>query len=275
MPEPSLPPLDPVWFSAIFGGQASNDERQDVPGRDRLAFLGETILHLGVMAWLNDRYPRYNRVNLKEKQAELATPKKAASWGQLYRLLSRLNLTAMNALQPGSVKPSNADLFLAYLGAVYLSNGVSGLSSGTEVAVKWIGDILQYEEEEGKAASDSDWEEETVLRPSSQPAPRQTAGPPWSCAPPPAHSIPSPHLSREGTGINALSQVNEKLAQRGVVLEWDETPFGADHTRKWILKTKFNGKEYTGEATTKKVARTRAAEKIWQDLNAEIKGRRR
>jgi dsRNA-specific ribonuclease len=59
-------------MARIFGKQAQqSDDKMDVdmhnahiPSADRLVFIGYTVIQLGIMTWLNDRYPKYPYANL-------------------------------------------------------------------------------------------------------------------------------------------------------------------------------------------------------------------
>ncbi|HEV7737702.1 MAG TPA: hypothetical protein VGO47_10075, partial [Chlamydiales bacterium] len=139
------------------------------PTTERLIFIGETIFELGAKDWLHDHYRKHNNSSLKARhrshsiaviktneipQVKLnrISPRKAGSWGKLYKLPSRLAV-ATTGEQP-MPKLTAGDLFVAYLGALYLSQ--KGLTASSNAAIVWIRSMLDYEQTEGSAESDKE-----------------------------------------------------------------------------------------------------------------------
>jgi len=159
----------------------------------------------------------------------LATKEKAASWGKLYKLPSKLAVSI--AADPTTERPSNGQLFLSYLGALYLSN-----DRGSQVASKWLEGIIRHEEVAGPAEPDSDEESMADDQMYSPPRRPSTVSPPpvvRSPIPPPLRS-PVPVMLDDG--INALAKLNEVTSQRKEILDWVETSSGPDHARAWSVK---------------------------------------
>jgi dsRNA-specific ribonuclease len=68
MAPPSLPLLPLSWRSRVFGEQTTSQHADDpsgnvetLPDTERLAFIGDAIVHLGITSWLHERYPKHNR----------------------------------------------------------------------------------------------------------------------------------------------------------------------------------------------------------------------
>lgn len=66
---PSLPPLPPSWRSRVFGKQTTSmdglsGDTETLPNTERLAFIGDAIVHLGITSWLHERYPHLHNRSL-------------------------------------------------------------------------------------------------------------------------------------------------------------------------------------------------------------------
>lgn len=65
---PVLPDLSATWKSRVFGeGDVPNQNVNGsevitaLPDTERLAFIGDAIVHLGLTNWLHERYPQHRQ----------------------------------------------------------------------------------------------------------------------------------------------------------------------------------------------------------------------
>lgn len=126
-------------------------------------------------------------------------------------------LSSAIGVEPVSPKLSTADLFLAYIGAIYLTRRDPTI---------WIKGILDYEQEEGSAESESESLSPYSLPMTPPPNGRRFNG----MIPNPARS---PAENTPPSTANALSELNEIAMKKGMLVNWKEDASGPDHARTW------------------------------------------
>lgn len=72
---PSLPQLPASWKSRVFGDQFTcqdvdgPENIEDFPDTERLAFIGDAIVYLGITKWLHEHYPNHHNHSLRVSMA--------------------------------------------------------------------------------------------------------------------------------------------------------------------------------------------------------------
>ncbi|KAF8576089.1 hypothetical protein K439DRAFT_691549 [Ramaria rubella] len=276
MPLPPLPSLPNSWQSCIFGDQTRVASiTTSVPGFEveaslntqRLAFIGDAVLHLGITDWLHGRYPTHGNSSLMAKRIALLE-ERPAEWAKLYKLPSRL--VVRSATGEANNPVSKGDLFRAYVAAVYLHGGGSG--AGSNITNGWMKELLNFEQEEGIAEVDSDessnggmnstafdrtsdGDELSGMLNDLLTLPNQTPKQKLATQPPPNALNVQTSNSR-----NALSLLNEMATRRRAQLAWDDNSSGPDHAKTWASKLLVEDQEFIGSGHNKKQARSSAAE---------------
>ncbi|KAF8519132.1 hypothetical protein BU17DRAFT_66071 [Hysterangium stoloniferum] len=269
MPPPPLPPLSPLWTPRIFGGtQQSNRKDVDdprIPTTDHLVFTGYTVLQLGIVTWLNHRYPKYPYGSLTAKLTTMME-RKPASWSKLYKLPSRLPVSKVQK-QPENTLLSRGNLFAAYVGAIYSDSGNKVVTINNFIMA-----ILDFEEKEGIAESESGDETIPMAQayvktfPEGMSARRVAShGSSHGSFVDPIHNgKPSTTVSLPSSPVessqNPLSYFNELSAKRKVEASWDAESSGPDHIKVWVATLTVGDKQFHGQGNGKSQAKAAAAE---------------
>ncbi|KAF8490740.1 hypothetical protein JB92DRAFT_3007750 [Gautieria morchelliformis] len=259
---PPLPLLPPLWKSRVFGEDLPGGV--ETPDTERLAFIGDVIVNLGITSWLHDRYPKHHNHSLRAKLMDISS-KKPGEWAKLYKLPSHVVVTLSGPDESKTQPISKGDLFRAYVGAVYLDGG--GERGGGVITSGWIKQIMEFEEQEGRGSSESDSDDSTegdvteirekdrdgiggmlnaLLIPSEPPKQKPAA----------QLRVNTP----ESNSRNFLSLLNEKAIQKRSMLAWDDRPTGPDHAKTWEAKLTVEGQEFVGAGHNKKQAKSAASE---------------
>lgn len=103
-----------------------NESKIKVPSNERLEFLGDSILSLAVSTYLFKTYPQYNEGKLTNLRSLLVNTKTLAEISKECDLGSKLRLSKGEEESGGRHNPSLlADIFEAYLGALFLDQGIT------------------------------------------------------------------------------------------------------------------------------------------------------
>ncbi len=102
-----------------------NEVKEKVPSNERLEFLGDSILSLVVSAHLFTNYPQFNEGKLTNLRSLLVNTKMLAEIAKECDLGSKLRLSKGEEESNGRNNQSLlADTFEAYVGALYLDQGI-------------------------------------------------------------------------------------------------------------------------------------------------------
>lgn len=113
-----------------------NEQKLDDQDNERLEFLGDAVLELGMSRYLYLRYPDANEGELSKLRAQYVREQALVVYAQSINLGSYLRLGKGEELNGGRERPAIlADAFEAMLGAVYLD-------AGYEAAIKLLERIV-------------------------------------------------------------------------------------------------------------------------------------
>ena len=102
-----------------------NEVKEKVPSNERLEFLGDSILSLVVSTHLFTNYPQFNEGKLTNLRSLLVNTKMLAEIAKECELGSKLRLSKGEEESGGRKNQSLlADTFEAYVGALYLDQGI-------------------------------------------------------------------------------------------------------------------------------------------------------
>ncbi len=102
-----------------------NEVKEKVPSNERLEFLGDSILSLVVSTHLFTYYPQFNEGKLTNLRSLLVNTKMLAEIAKECELGSKLRLSKGEEESNGRNNQSLlADTFEAYVGALYLDQGI-------------------------------------------------------------------------------------------------------------------------------------------------------
>jgi ribonuclease III len=111
------------------------------PDQERLEFLGDAVLQLGVTEWLYERFPGAREGELSRLRQRLVSTGCLASLGLRIRLGRHLRLGAGEDATGGRDRPRVlAGAVEAVLGAIYLD---AGLEAAREVLRAWLGEAVE------------------------------------------------------------------------------------------------------------------------------------
>ena len=102
-----------------------NETKEKVPSNERLEFLGDSILSFIVSDYLFSKYPQFNEGKLTNLRSLLVNTKMLADIASECDLGSKLRLSKGEEEGGGRKNQSLlADTFEAYVGALYLDQGI-------------------------------------------------------------------------------------------------------------------------------------------------------
>ena len=134
----NLPKLkDRELFEQVFTHRSYlNETRQKISSNERLEFLGDSILSFIVSNYLYRKYPQYNEGILTNLRSQLVNTKSLA------QIAKELNFGVLLKLSKGEEDSKGrqnqsllADSFEAYIGALFLDQGI-------DVVSEFLSDVL-------------------------------------------------------------------------------------------------------------------------------------
>ena len=103
-----------------------NETKEDISSNERLEFLGDSILSFIVSTYLYKEYPEFNEGKLTNLRSLLVNTKILAEIAKEFELGAKLRLSKGEEESGGRNNQSLlADTFEAYIGALYLDQGVT------------------------------------------------------------------------------------------------------------------------------------------------------
>ncbi|KAJ3993202.1 hypothetical protein F5050DRAFT_762057 [Lentinula boryana] len=251
-------------FPAIGGDEATDltlaiyaprSSGADLPGRyssDRFAELGNQALNLIVTQYLFSKQPPLDAEKIAEERESILDENTILAWLDLYPTEKQRYL----ARYPNHNRKEMCLFFLSYIGAVFVSSGMST----HPILANWIGDlilktdirssIISGDEQSSSAHSSPPPVYISVSSHSLTTPSTPVNSPPSS----PSSAGPSP-LTRD----NTLLLVNQIARQKGVDIQYvNERKGGLDHVPEWVVH--LDGQEKgCGRGRNKRIARIQAA----------------
>jgi len=230
---------------------ANNSEPDN---NERLAFLGSHLLTQTVAAQLYGLQPRLNKGDLTRHLQEYVKVENIAVWSDWYHLTDHLRCHGASRMVLMHNTNTKAQLFHAYVGAVFDKNGA------TEVA-GWIKVLVKYQEKHPAAAAPDYNDYTTSVADDETLAPGRTGGEHGALPSPPRSprsegtrtptndrpTPPSPGSPRFRQGVNPISRLNE-LYQQGKLsspVEFKKHASGPSHAQTWSASVTVNWRTFT------------------------------
>lgn len=154
---------NPALYTRALTHRSYLNEHPEVEPLDneRLEFLGDAILDFIVAGWLYRRYPDWNEGRLTSVRAALVRTEKLSELATQVGLSEQLRLGKGEAHSGGRTRQTLlADAFEAFIGALYLDQGI-------RVVQSWVTPILKAEVER-IVAEQSDRDAKSALQEWSQ-----------------------------------------------------------------------------------------------------------
>ncbi|KDQ19895.1 hypothetical protein BOTBODRAFT_51270 [Botryobasidium botryosum FD-172 SS1] len=292
---PALPAISENLRVKVFThkslyGSATADEVDDTEPLDneRLALLGASVLQTIVAKVLYLDFPRHRKGWLSDQRTRFVRIVQVAEWSRAYRLPEQLQCHQSATISVRRSQDSQASLFEAYIGAVFLTGGLDTLE-------KWIGSLMRTKGEPYGDSSVRSPEEGDVAMRDSESAEGdsipvlmvssvQIVPPPQmiDIDPPelplnfspnlPLKQASSSPVPNKSTERGHLMLLQERASQRRIVIKWEAAESVlpgsvSSMSRKWTLQANVAGKCVgQGTARTKQAAKEIAAEQALKTL---------
>lgn len=121
---------------ALTHRSSLNESKEKIPSNERLEFLGDSILSFVVSIYLFKEYPDFNEGKLTNLRSLLVNTKMLAILAKECDLGSLLRLSKGEEESGGRNNPSLlADSFEAFLGALYLDQGIEAVKKFIDTTV--------------------------------------------------------------------------------------------------------------------------------------------
>ncbi|KAF9074851.1 ribonuclease III domain-containing protein [Rhodocollybia butyracea] len=200
---------------------------------DRLAELGEHVLDLATTNYLYNKRPIMNANDIKTERINILDSERINHWLEAYNLKSRLRTSSPSVYNdPQEMR----QYFLAYVGAVYLS---SGMSTAENWLVQLIDPNAQPLDFPGQA---SDPLANAISMPPqySLPPPAPTTQPPPLPHPLPPGYPPASNSTSSTSAMSipwlSLAAVNQAASQRHASINYvADTMTGPPHAPTWTV----------------------------------------
>ncbi|KAJ3781380.1 hypothetical protein GGU10DRAFT_390660 [Lentinula aff. detonsa] len=239
----------------------------DLPGRyssDRLAELGNQALNLTVTQYLFSKQPPLDAEKIAEERESILEEDTILAWLDLYPTEKQRYLARYPNLNR---KASEMCLFfLSYIGAVFVSNGMST----HPILASWIGDLILKADIRISIISG----DEPSSSAHKSPPPVYISGSSYSLTTPPLTPANSPPSSPSSAGPSPLTRdktlllVNQIARQKGVDIQYvDERKGGLDHVPEWVVHCLMDGQEKgCGRGSNKRIAKIQAAREAYMAM---------
>jgi len=249
---------------------------------ERLAFLGASVLQTSVSRLLYRDFPRHRKGWLSDQRTRFVRMMQLAEWSRAYRLPEQLQCHKSATISVRRSQDIQASVFEAYVGAIFLTDGIDALDKWIEPLMRAKGEPytngnISSIDEDDAAMKDAESIETDDVPEVLLVSPVQIEHPPPTtvieplCHPP---EQPSPLVNEEPAEQGYLMLLQERAAQRGITIRWvaaESVLPGcvSSLSRKWTLQANVAGKCIgEGTARTKKAAKEIAAEHALQTLGS-------
>ncbi|WP_149454266.1 ribonuclease III [Pasteuria penetrans] len=117
-----------LFQQAFTHASYAHERKQSVPDNERLEFLGDAVLDLAVSEYLYHRYPQMSEGELTRTRARVVCESSLAMFARNLSLGDYVRLGKGEELTGGRKRHALlADLFEAFVGALYLDKGLGGV----------------------------------------------------------------------------------------------------------------------------------------------------
>ncbi len=120
-----------------------NEHPEALEDNERLEFLGDAVLDFIVGAWLYNRFPEMAEGDLTRMRSALVHTHQLAEFARELGMGEALRLGKGEAVSGGRERsPILCDTFEAFIGAIYLDNGIDGVCSFISPMLERVADEL-------------------------------------------------------------------------------------------------------------------------------------